>query len=281
MVYINNDKYNKKLFKDLKINCEKCFGYCCVALYFSAFEGFPIDKVAGEPCINLKSDFSCSIHKDLRKRGLKGCTSYDCFGAGQKVAQVTFDGRDWRKSPKLASQMFDVFLIMRQLHEMLWYLTQASILEVSDSIREEINLMIIETEEMTNLTPESILNLDIINHRTKVNVLLRKTSDLIQNKFKSKNNKKFKPGSDFIGKNLRKTNLVGADLRGGFLIAADLRENDLSGANLIGSDMRDADVRGANLENSIFITQSQINSAKGNSSTKLPQILDRPSYWEK
>lgn len=281
MVYINSDIYNKELFKDLKIDCEKCFGYCCVALYFSAFEGFPIDKVAGKPCINLKSDFSCSIHKDLRKKGLKGCTSYDCFGAGQKVAQVTFEGQDWRKSPKLAQQIFDVFLVMRQLHEMLWYLKQAYILEETESIREELNSMIRETEKITNLNAEHILSLDIIDYRTKVNVLLRKTSELVQKKFKSRNNKEFKSGTDFIGKNLRKTNLVGADLRGAFLIASDLRENDLNGANLIGSDMRDTDIRGTNLENSIFITQSQINTARGDSSTKLPKILDRPLYWEK
>ena len=84
-----------------------------------------------------------------------------------------------------------------------------------------------------------------------------------------------------IGKDLRKANLKEADLSGAMMIAANLKECDLSGALLIGVDMRDADIRGANLSKSIFLTQAQINTAKGNQFTKLPSRLDRPSYWEK
>ena len=81
--------YESKLDKELRVDCKKCFGLCCIALYFSASEGFPTNKDAGKPCINLQSDFTCSVHQNLRKKGLKGCTAYDCFGAGQKVYQVT------------------------------------------------------------------------------------------------------------------------------------------------------------------------------------------------
>ena len=109
---------NKNISK-LKIDCEKFFRLCCVALFFSKSDGFPQDKIAGKPCINLQPDFKCSIHKDLRKKGLKGCMSYDCFGADQKVSQVIFKGQDWIKSSEIANKMFDVFLIIRQLHEML------------------------------------------------------------------------------------------------------------------------------------------------------------------
>ncbi|MEW8996222.1 pentapeptide repeat-containing protein [Clostridium sp.] len=277
----NSYKYNKELFENFKIDCEKCFGFCCVALYFSASEGFPTDKVAGKPCINLKSDFTCSVHKDLRKQGLKGCTAYDCFGAGQKVAQLTYKGKSWKDSPKLAKQMFDVFLVMRQLHEMLWYLTEASMLEPAYNIKEEINLMIKETEEITNSDPQYLIDLDIVAHRDKVNILLRQTSELVKKKFNSKDQKALSIGVNLIGKNLKKTNLIGADLRGALLIAADLSGNDLSGANLIGADMRDTDIRGANLKNSIFLTQSQINTAKGDNNTKLPDSIVRPTYWEK
>ncbi len=80
MIYKHEDKFNK----ELRVNCKKCFGLCCIALYFSASEGFPTNKDAGKPCINLKSDFTCSVHQNLRNKGLKGCTAYDCFGAGQK-----------------------------------------------------------------------------------------------------------------------------------------------------------------------------------------------------
>ena len=56
---------------------------------------------------------------------------------------------------------------------------------------------------------------------------------------------------------------------------------DLSGADLIGADLRDADISGANLRNSIFLTQAQINTAKGDSHTKLPKMITRPTYWTK
>ena len=279
--------YNKELFEDMRIDCEKCFGFCCVALYFSSSEGFPTDKEAGKPCINLENDFSCSIHKTLRDKGLKGCTAYDCFGAGQKVAQVTYGGCDWRKAPESAKKMFNVFLIMKQLHEMLWYLTEALTLQATHSIKNELSLMLSETERLTNLNPDSIIKLDVVAHRARVNELLLKTSELVRNKYQrenknpSKGKNKLSRGFDFIGKDLRKTNLRGANFRGSFLIAADLRGVDLSGVDFIGADLRDADIRGADLSNSIFLTQPQINTAKGDSNTKLPMWLCRPKYWEK
>ena len=84
-----------------------------------------------------------------------------------------------------------------------------------------------------------------------------------------------------IGADLRKATLKGTNLRGACLIAANLRGTDLSGADLIGADLRDTDIRGTNLTDSIFLTQSQINTAKGDSYTKLPTSLVRPTYWPK
>ncbi len=111
--------------RTLRADCENCFGLCCVAPAFSASADFAIDKSAGQACPHLRSDFRCGIHRNLRQQGFPGCAGYDCFGAGQKVAQVTFGGRDWRRTPLVAARMFDTFTIMRQLHELLWYLTEA------------------------------------------------------------------------------------------------------------------------------------------------------------
>ncbi|MFD3157872.1 pentapeptide repeat-containing protein [Haloimpatiens sp. FM7330] len=283
MTYTYEDKRNK----ELRVNCEKCFGLCCVALYFSSCDGFPTNKDAGKPCINLQPDFTCSVHKNLRKKGLKGCTAYDCFGAGQKVAQVTYGGHDWRKSPESANQMFEVFLIMRQLHEMLWYLSEAFVLQKDHCIREEISSLIDNTEHLTILDAESLLALDVEAHRTKVNMLLKNTSELIRTKYCSRKNgtlrnrKTSHCGLDYFGADLRRINLRGADLRGACLIAANLRGVDLSGADFIGADLRDADFSGANLTNSIFLTQAQINTTKGDLHTKLPMMLVRPSHWSK
>ncbi|MDF2613970.1 MAG: pentapeptide repeat-containing protein [Clostridia bacterium] len=283
MIHTYKHKWNTELSAD----CEKCFGLCCVALYFSASEGFPTDKEAGESCINLQSDFTCSVHKNLRNKGLKGCTAYDCFGAGQKVAQVTYNGCDWRKAPESAKQMFEAFLIMRQLHEMLWYLHQAFGLQTDKEIKDEINSLLDNTKGLTLLDARSLLALDVAVHRMKVNRILKNTSELIRAKAQGVKNTSVKKQetksmtADYFGSDLRKINLRGADLRGACLIAANLRGVDLSGADLIGSDLRDADLSGANLTNSIFLTQAQINTAKGDSCTKLPRWLNHPTYWLK
>lgn len=293
MKYTDENKKDKLLAipdmsrQNLRVDCQNCFGFCCVALYFSASEGFPVDKDAGKPCPNLKSDFSCNVHKDLRSLGLKGCTSYDCFGAGQKVAKDTYGGHDWHQVPESAKQMYEVFLIMRQIHEMLWYLTEALTLQDACKIHEEIITMLKATEDLTLLSPDALIVLDLAAHRAGVNALILQASELVRANIRkgrtaiSRSQKVLGRGLDLIGADLRKTNLRGVNLRGAYLIAADLRGGDLSGADLIGADLRDADIRGANLTNSIFLTQAQINTTKGDSDTKLPRALTRPAYWQK
>ncbi|KLU66664.1 pentapeptide repeats (8 copies) [Desulfosporosinus acididurans] len=269
----------------LRADCENCFGLCCVALYFSASEGFPIDKKAGQPCLNLQSDFRCRIHKDLQERGLKGCLAFDCSGAGQKVSQVSYAGKDWRTASESAKQMFEVFLIMRQLHELLWYLTEALTLKAAFPIHGGISTMLEEIETLTQLRPDLVLGLDVAALRADANVLLLKASELLrtdaclEQKVHAGRRKTFSRGADLIGKDLRKFDLRGANLRGAFLIAADLRGADLSGTDFIGADFRDTDIRGADLSKSIFLTQGQINAAKGDNSTLLPYSLLRPASW--
>lgn len=271
--------------KDLKADCESCFGLCCVALYFSASEGFPIDKIAGQPCPNLQSDFRCGVHKNLREIGLKGCCAFDCFGAGPKVAKITCHGQDWRQHPESAKKIFEGFLIMRQLYELLWYLDEAQNLEATRPIHKDLASMWKATESLTNIDLDSLLVLDVSAHRSDVNVLLLQTSELVRSqvlleqKAHPSKLKTLKQGSDLIGADLRKTDLRGSKLRGAYLIAADLRNTNLSGADLIGADFRDADLRGADLSQSIFLTQAQINVAKGDVYTKLPPSLEIPTHW--
>lgn len=277
--------YDKRIYKDLKINCNQCFGYCCVALYFTASEGFPVDKVAGKPCINLQVDFRCLIHNQLAERRLKGCMSYDCFGAGQKVAQSTYDGRDWRSFPELSCQMFAVFSIMRELHEMLWYLTEALMLEINSNVWDRIKQLKEETERLTYLDANSLVAPDLPLQREKVKILINRTFENVTNQIPGNkkgslpHRKSISGRADLIGADLKNTNLRGMDLRGAFLVAADFRGNDLSFTNLIGADLRDADIRGTNLERSLFLTQSQINAAKGDCSTRLPFWIEPPAKW--
>ena len=271
--------------RNLRAECEKCFGLCCVALYFSASEGFPVDKDAGHPCLNLQPDFRCSVHKSLSELGLKGCLAFDCFGAGQKVAVVTFAGNDWRKAPESAKQMYEVFLIMRQLHELLWYLTEALTLEPARPVHGMLSSMLDETEQLTCLSPEALLGLDVAAHRADVNTLLLKTSELMRaetrrgQKAISGRKKNIGKGTGLIAADLRRIDLRGTNLRGACLIAADLRGADLSGVDLIGADFRDTDIRGADLTRSIFLTQAQLNTAKGDAGTKLLPSFTRPAHW--
>ncbi|CAM5481560.1 hypothetical protein SHIRM173S_07111 [Streptomyces hirsutus] len=83
----------------LRGDCAQCFGLCCVALPFTASAAFAVDKEAGRPCRNLREDHRCGIHARLRQEGFSGCTVYDCFGAGQKVSQVTFGGEAAHPGP--------------------------------------------------------------------------------------------------------------------------------------------------------------------------------------
>jgi uncharacterized protein YjbI with pentapeptide repeats len=262
---------------EINADCEKCFGLCCVALPYAKSADFAFDKEGGTPCRNLQGDYRCSIHKELRGKGFRGCTVYECFGAGQKVSQMTYQGKDWREHPSTAKEMFEVFPIMQQLHEMLRYLQEALGLEQARPIHEELQQAFDETERLTLLSPEKILSLDIPGHRAVVSALLSKTSEFVRGSVKP--TKQAKVGSMMIGAKLRGANLKGASLRGALLIAADLRGADLRMTDLLGADLRDANLCGADLTGSIFLTQAQVNSATGDRHTKLPLSLRTPDHW--
>ncbi|MEV4759395.1 pentapeptide repeat-containing protein [Micromonospora sp. NPDC049559] len=263
--------------EDLRADCARCFGLCCVVPVFAASADFAVDKPAGQPCRNLRTDFRCGIHRDLADRGFRGCTVYDCFGAGQRVAQVTFGGRDWRAAPETAGQMFAVFPVMRHLHELLWYLTEAVDLPAARPLRAELAAARAETERLTSLGPQALLELDVAAHREDVNRLLLRASELARAGAGSRRTEH--RGADLIGANLRGADLRGANLRGAYLIGADLRGADLRGADLIGADLRGADLRGADLRDSIFLIQSQLDAARGDAATRLPAALRHPARW--
>ncbi|MFE8945062.1 pentapeptide repeat-containing protein [Streptomyces sp. NPDC007856] len=272
---------------DLRGACAQCFGLCCVALPFAASADFALDKPAGKPCPNLQGDHRCGIHADLRKKGFTGCTVYDCFGAGQKVSQVTFGGQDWRTGSKeRARQMFDVFPVVRQLHELLWYLTEALGLPAARPVHPELRRALAETERLTRQTPQELAALDVAAHRQQVNVLLLRTSELARSGAaggkggkKGKGKGKDRRGADLIGARLRGADLRGASLRGAYLIAADLTGADLRDADMIGADLRDADLTDADLTGAFFLTQPQLNAARGSTGTRLPESVTRPTHW--
>ena len=260
----------------LHADCASCFALCCVAPAFAASADFALTKPAGQACPNLLADFRCGIHTSLRDKGFRGCTVYDCFGAGQKVAQVIFGGQDWRSAPTTARQMFAVFPIVRDLHELLWYLTEAIALSPTGPLRAELTAALNETERRTRGTAVELLALDIGSIRQDVNPLLVRASDRAR---AGARHPKDLRGADLIGAKLTGADLRGANLRGAYLIEANLRGADLRLADLTGADLRGADLRGANLVDSIFLIQSQLDAAKGDITTKLPAARTRPAHW--
>lgn len=264
-------------------DCEQCFGLCCVALPYAQSADFANLKEAGSPCQYLNSNYRCRIHPQLRDVGYRGCTVYECFGAGQKVSQVTYQGQNWRDYPELANEMFEVFPIMQQLYEIMYYLNEALHIEQAKSFHPDLEKALEETERLTNLCPTALLKLQVELHRISVNQHLLATSQFVREAYKSRINNKIRrqleAGRELIGAKLRGAEFKGSDLRGKILIAADLREADMRMSDLIGADLRDADLSGANLSGCLFLTQAQVNAAKGNKSTILPAHLETPAHW--
>jgi len=260
----------------LRADCARCFGLCCVVPAFAASSDFALDKPAGHACPHLGGDFRCGIHRDLRERGFAGCTVFDCLGAGQRVSQVTFGGRDWRSEPEIAARMFEVFPIMRQLHELLWYLTEALALRPAEPLRAVLAAARDETEQLSLSAPDVLVGLDVASHRAEVNALLSRTSELARAGRIGRDHR----GADLIGADLRGADLAGANLRGAYLIGADLRGADLTLADLTGADLRAANLRGADLARAIFLSQAQVDAANGDVRTGLPPALRQPAHWQ-
>ncbi len=267
---------NDKIWENMKSDCSKCSGLCCTALFFSKMDGFPKDKVSGQPCFNLLKDYRCKIHSQLEKQKMKGCIGYDCFGAGQHVTQVIYQGQTWNDLPDQSKEIFDVFIIVFQLYQIRYYLTEAMSLISAKPLEKSIKYLIEENIKMCHYRPNSILSLDLEQYRQKSNPILKQVCRLLQQSIHSENKKvpANLPGGNFKGKDMS-----GADLSSKLLIAANFEKSLFHGTIFLGADTRDTNFNNADLSEAVFLTQRQVNSAKGNRNTKLPYHLDYPSTW--
>lgn len=218
--------------------------------------------------------FGCEIHSSLRKHGFPGCEVFDCFGAGQQIVQGTFGGASWRSGPSLAGPMFAVLPVMRQLHELLWYLAEARSLASDDG---DVPLLEDEVVALTQGSPESLAALDVGEVSARVGSVLARVSAAVRAQLPSRAADRQR--ADLMGARLAAADLRGASLRGALLIGADLRGADLRRADLLGADLRGADLCGADLRDALFMTQPQLVSARGDASTRLPAWARRPAHW--
>lgn len=261
----------------LRADCSRCQALCCVAPAFAASADFALDKPAGRPCPKLRDDFGCGIHDRLRDKGFPGCDVFDCFGAGQQVVQVTFAQRNWRESTPLASSMFATFDVMRQLHEMLWYLAESQTLLEPGALLDEVDAAQRDIVLLTQAAADELAAVDGPGLRRTTGGLLAKVSETVR--AGRPRHGPDRQGADLIQANLRGADLRGTSLRGAYLLGADLRGADLRKADLLGADLRAADISGTDLTESVFLTQPQVQAARGDSATALPRGLTRPRHW--
>lgn len=264
---------------DLRADCHSCAALCCTAFGFARSADFPVDKAAGEPCRNLADDFSCRVHESLRPRGYRGCTVFDCNGAGQRVTQQLYGGADWRARPDLRTEMFAVFGVTRQLHELLWHLAEARSRTFDPEAADAAEGFTVRIEGALGAGPSDVLALDLAGLHEAVRTLLVAVSAEVRGGYATAVPPFLLPGADLMGRRLARERLCGADLRGAYLIGADLAGADLCGVDLLGADLRDARVHGADLSDALFLTQMQVNSMQGDERTRLPADVLRPGHW--
>ncbi len=149
---------------------------------------------------------------------------------------------------------------MEQIHEMIAYTAEAFSYDISHALSDKLSVQLKELQNLTKLDAEQLLYLDLMMYRLPLNKLLAETSKYIRESLIAK-----LPGT----KNAKNYNHERADWIG----------KKLRGVDFIGADLRDADLMGANLSTSMFLTQMQINSAKGNYKTILPSHIQRPPHW--
>jgi len=260
---------------DLRADCGRCVGLCCVALPFARSTDFAFDKAAGMPCPHLTRDDRCEIHARLRGEGFPGCEVFDCFGAGQRVVQVTFGGRSWRDGPEVARGMFDAFGTLRAVHEMRWYLADAAGRDLPDELTRGVAEAAERLATVSNAGAEELARFDVDGVRAEVGALFGRVSARVRAGLGGPDLR----GRDLAGRALRAESLRGGDLRGALLLGADLQSADLRSADLLGADLRGADLRGADLTDAVFVTAPQLAAAHGDATTRIPEALDAPRHW--
>lgn len=262
--------------EDLRDDCSRCVGLCCVVLTLTRSADFALTKPAGQPCPHLAVDSRCTIHDQLRGRGFPGCTVYSCLGAGPRVHQGTFGGADWRDDPATLAGLAVAFPVMRALHELLWLLAEAARARLPAGLALRATEELARVEELAARSAQGLAALDLGAERARANAVLLEASAHLR--------ARPRPGPDHRGADLAGARLAGADLRraslrGALLVGADLRRADLRGADVTGADLRGANLAGADLRGVLFLTPPQLRASRGSASTQLSPGVDRPGHW--
>jgi hypothetical protein len=175
--------------------------------------------------------------------------------------------------------MFAAFATMRNLHELLYYLDEAlALVPARGGLHGELREARTGIEGLASGDADALVALDAAPLRDGVGDLLNRVSDLVR-AGRAGSRKRDRRGADLVGAVLTGADLRGTSFRGALLIGADLTGADLRLADLLGADLRGANLSGADLRGAIFLIQSQVDAARGDAATRLPQGLANPANW--
>jgi hypothetical protein len=154
---------------DLVPDCASCAAICCVATSFDASDDFAVDKPAGVGCRYLRRDCRCAIHDELAVRGFRGCTVYDCYGAGPRVTRAFAGSVD-------ADVRNAAFLGLRVVHELLWLLTEAAKLCPAEhhALAAQLTTEIEALDTIARAPMPRLAELDLRSQETAARALLRR-----------------------------------------------------------------------------------------------------------
>lgn len=158
---------------ELRADCSRCQGLCCVALPFDRSAWFAFDKLAYVPCAHLSDGSRCAIHAELSERGQAGCQAYDCYGAGQRVCEELFAGRSWRREPELLAAMCEALSRLRDVHELRLLLHQAGRLDLTGPAQARRQQLLDELEPSEGHTPTRLAHLNVEQLRLETFAYLR------------------------------------------------------------------------------------------------------------
>ena len=261
-------KIYKDQYQSVTSDCTKCFGLCCIALFFSKMDGFPCNKEAGEFCLYLQENYRCDIHKQLAKKKLSGCIGYDCFGAGNYVVQKWYLNELWISEEKVQRQMFAVFIVVTKLLQIRFYLIEAC--NVNSKYQKQVEQLLEENDTLIKQDVKQILLIDTNLYREKVNETLKQIVISLG----------LKKEQQYIGKSYRNKDMRNYDFSAKLLLRTDFTNAALEGSSFLAADTRDANFSNCDLRKVLFLSQSQVNCAIGNKNTKLPTHLVSPVTWK-
>lgn len=185
---------------------------------------------------------------------------------------------NWRTiSHEEASKIFNAYYVVLNVHQILWHLLQCLILRLSQKEKAQASVLIKEGSILIEKPLEMLSILDGQSFSDKSNTYFKHVFGLYHSN--TRNTRK-KQVINYMGKNMQRKNLTRTDFSRSLLIATNLVQASLYGASFFGADMRDTNICDTDVSNCLFLTQFQINSAKGNCNTILPPYLLKPKIWD-